>query len=259
MLPIMRIPPGVRARLSVLKMPTASLCAIAGLVIAWPEGLLPGNLIPIPDSIASAAAGPIAKLTTIGTVFLLETLGLFIPVSQGALRIGNSVVDLVSASGGLRILIAVMAVSTTAAALASKPLWERVLILLSGLPIGIVCGIFRVFVGCLLFHSAGQWLANLVLFEVAGWLTLAFAWGCLVAERSLLSRLLVPPPAREVVPVLIGSQPATASPRPSARQMNPTVSAHGLAGAASSNHESVLAVATEESPRQRLAFLGAAT
>lgn len=255
----MRIPPGVRARLSVLKMPTASLFAIAGLVIAWPEGLLPGNLIPIPDSIASAAAGPITKLTTVGSVFLLETLGLFFSVSEGALRISGSAVGLAAASGGLRILIAVMAVSTAAAALASKPAWERVFILLSGLPIGIACGIARVTVGCLLFYGAGHWLANLVLFEVAGWLTLALAWGCLVTERSLLSHLLVPPPAREVVPVLVGSQPAAASAIASAEQVTPAVSDHAVARSASSNHESVRAVATEESPPQRLALLGAAT
>jgi hypothetical protein len=169
---------------------------------------------------------------------------LFFPVSEGVLRIGGSAVDLASASGGLRILIAVMAVSAAAAALASKPVWERVLILSSGLPIGIACGIARVTAGCLLFHGAGLWLANLVLFEVAGWVT---------------SRLLVPPPPREVVPVLIGSQPAAASARAPAKQVMPTVSGHGVERPVSSNHESVLAVATEESPLQRLALLGAAT
>jgi exosortase/archaeosortase family protein len=184
---------------------------------------------------------------------------LFFPVSEGVLRIGGSAVDLASASGGLRILIAVMAVSAAAAALASKPVWERVLILSSGLPIGIACGIARVTAGCLLFHGAGLWLANLVLFEVAGWVTLALASGCLLAERSLLSRLLVPPPPREVVPVLIGSQPAAASARAPAKQVMPTVSGHGVERPVSSNHESVLAVATEESPLQRLALLGAAT
>jgi len=226
-------------------MPTASLCAIAGLVIAWPMGLFPGNLIPIPDSIAAVAAGTITKLTTGGSLFLLETLGLFFPVTDGALRIGASAVDLALASGGLRILIAVMAVSTAAAVLASKPVWERVFILASGLPIGIACGIVRVTAGCLLFQGAAQWLANLILFEVAGWLTLALAWGCLITERLLLSRLLVPPLAREVVPVLIDSQSAAAAAIASAEQVTATVRGHRVAGPGASNYEDVLAVAGE--------------
>lgn len=251
----MRIPPGVRSRLSSLKLPTASLCAIAGLVIAWPSGLFPGNLVPIPDSIASAVAGPITKLTAMGSVFLLETLGLFFPLQNGVLQVGNSSIDLASSSGGLRILLAVMATSTAAAALASRPVWERLFIIASGLPIAIACGVVRVTLGCLLIHSDGLWLANIVLIEVAGWLTLSLAWCCLLTERSLLSRILVPPPAREVVPVLIGKQSATDSQLVAARRVTSAECAGRSTRSVSLNRESSLTEDIEEAPRQRLALL----
>ncbi|NQV23760.1 MAG: exosortase/archaeosortase family protein [Rhodopirellula sp.] len=196
----MRISLGVRSR---LKMPTVSLCAIAGLVIAWPEKMFSGSLVPIPDSLVSATAGPIAKLTSAGSLYLLETLGWFFPANGGVLQIHDSSVDLVTASGGLRVLIAVLLVSISAAALSAKPVWERLLIAASGLPIAIVCSVMRVTVGSLVLHEGGQLLANLILFDVAGWLTLALAWTFLLVERELLSRLLVAPPEREVVPVFV--------------------------------------------------------
>jgi len=202
-LPIMRIPPGVRSR---LKTPTASLCAIAGLVIAWPIGLSPGNMIPIPNAVASIGDGVVTKLVSTGSLYLLETAGSFFPINDGRLLISEStVIDLSVASGGLRVLSAVLALSTAAAAmLSSKPVWERLFMVASGFPIAILCGAIRVSAGCLLHTGVSNWLGDLLLFEVAGWLTLALAWGLLQAERELLSRLLVAPPVREVVPVFCG-------------------------------------------------------
>lgn len=201
----MRIPPGVRARLSQLKIPTASLCALAGLMVAWPSGLFLGDIIPIPSGIASVGDGLVAKLVSKGSIYLLETAGLFLPLKNELLQISDStVIDLSVASGGLRVILAVLAVSTAAAALSSKPVWERLFIVASGFPIAILCGVFRVAAGCLLHVGISGWLGDLVLFEVAGWLTLGVAWCLLLAERALLSRLLIPPPARDVVPVFRG-------------------------------------------------------
>jgi len=197
----MRIPPGLRSR---LKMPTASLCAIAGLVIAWPSGFF-GNIVPIPSAVASIGDSVVAKLVSKGSIYLLETAGLFFPLKNGLLQISDSTtIDLSMGSGGLRVLLAVLAVSMAAAALSSKPVWERLIIVASGFPIAILCGMFRVTAGCLLHVGVSGWLGDLLLFEVAGWLTLGAAWCLLLTERELLSRLLIPPPAREVVPVLRG-------------------------------------------------------
>lgn len=214
-LPIMRIPPGVRARLSQLKIPTASLCALAGLVVAWPSGLFFGDMIPIPSAIASIGDGLVAKLVSKGSIYLLETAGLFFPVKNGLLQISDSAaIDLSIASGGLRVMLAVLAVSAVAAALSSKPVWERLFIVASGFPIAILSGVFRVTAGCLLHVGISGWLGNLVLFEVAGWLTLGTAWCLLLAERALLSRLLIPPPPRDVVPVLRSVELSTRTPNP---------------------------------------------
>ena len=208
----MRIPPGVRSR---LKMPTASLCAIAGLVIAWPRGLFPGNIVPIPSAVAAIGDGVVAKLVSTGSLYLLKTAGLFFSSRDGLLQIsGLRSIDLSMASGGLRVVFAVLAVSMAAGALSSKPVWERFFIVASGFPIAILCGVFRVTTGCLLHVSVSEWLANLLLFEVAGWVTLAAAWSLLLTERELLSRLLIPPPAREVVPVLRGVELSTHRARP---------------------------------------------
>ena len=208
----MRIPPGVRSR---LKMSTASLCAIAGLLIAWPNGFFPGNLVPIPAAVASIGDGVVTKLVSAGSCYLLETAGLFFPLNDGRLLIsGSTIIDVSIASGGLRVLLAVFALATAAAALSSKPVWERLFIVASGFPIAILCGVMRVTTGCFLHNGKSHWLGDLLLFEVPGWLTLALAWGLLQTERQLLSRLLVPPPPREVVPVFRGAELSAHSTKP---------------------------------------------
>ena len=210
----MRIPPGVRSR---LKMPTASLCAIAGLLIAWPSGFVPGNLVPIPAAVASVGDGIVTKLVLTGSLFLLETAGLFFPLNDGRLLISEStIIDISIACGGLRVLLAVLALSTAAAALSSKPVWERLFIVASGFPIAILSGVMRVAAGCFLHNGVSNWLGDLLLFEVAGWLTLALAWGLLQTERQLLSRLLIPPRAREIVPVFRSAELSAHPTKPTA-------------------------------------------
>lgn len=259
-LPIMRIPPGVRSRLSSLKLPTASLCAIAGLVIAWPSGLFPGNHVPIPDSIASIGDSVVAKIVMKGSLYLLETAGVFLPVKDGLLQIGDSAaIDVTAASGGLRILLAVLAISTAAAALQSKPVWERLFIIGSGVPIAMLCGVFRVTTGCLLLAAASESLAGLILFEFAGWVTLVAAWGLLLAERELLSRLLIPPPAREVVPVFRGVE--LSAWQQNSQDADGTLSRNASSETASTApvREHSLATSNEQSARHTEPILGAAT
>lgn len=205
----MRIPQAVRFR---LKITAASLIAIAGLAIARPDTLWPGSISFIPNSFAAAAAGPITKITSGGSIYLLQTLGCFYSVQDGLLRTQDSSIDLEMASGGLRNLIAVLVISVSVSVLASKPLWERVLIAASGLPIGLMCGVFRLTVGCLLLGVVSRGAGRLILVDLAGWTTLALAMLCLLVEQKLLSRLLVPPPEREVVPVLRTAKPSEISP-----------------------------------------------
>lgn len=203
----MRIPPGVRSR---LKIPTASLCAIAGLLIAWPESLAPGNLVAIPESLSSAVAGPVTKIISAGSVYLLQTLGLFLSVDGGLLQIHGSELDLATVGGGLKNLLVVLALSVALALLSTKPVWERLFIAASGLPVGLACGVFRVTAGCVFLHAGGEWFARMILFEFAGWVTIVLAWSLLRTQRVLLSRLLIPPPARDVVPVLSGARTSAA-------------------------------------------------
>ena len=195
----MRIPPGLRAA---LKTPAALLIAVAGVVVAWPAGLLPGVMVPIPESVNVLGSGPLLKLTTSGSVYLLQTMGFAAAVDGGFLRIDQTSVDLAQASGGLRVLIAALAVSTAVGVLARKPLWERVLLAISGLPVGIVCGAVRVTAGAALLEWVSEGLGGLVLYGAAGWVTMGLALGFLMGERWLLSRLLIAPPARDVVPIM---------------------------------------------------------
>ncbi|MDA0283220.1 MAG: archaeosortase/exosortase family protein [Planctomycetota bacterium] len=177
-----------------MKALTVLFCALTSIAIAWPGGAYPGSLV-------SAADSPITKVTTAGSLYLLQTLGYFSTLDDGDLRIQQTSVDLTLAIGGLRMLLAVFALAVAAGIASSKPAWERLFIAGSGLPIGLLCGVMRVTLGCVLLESVSEWLATQVLFDFAGCTTTVLAACSLAFEVWLLSRLLIAPPAREAVPV----------------------------------------------------------
>jgi exosortase/archaeosortase family protein len=131
--------------------------------------------------------------------------------SRSGKSCGDPGIFVVTAGGGLKSLLVVLALSVALALLSTRPVWERLYIAVSGLPIGLVCGVFRVTAGCVFVQSGIEWFGRMVLFEFAGWATMVLAWSLLRTQRVLLSRLLIPPPARDVVPVLAGARMSDAS------------------------------------------------
>ena len=253
----MRTPPGIRSRLG---KSTASLCAIAGVIFAWPGHLFPGSLVTIPKLLATVTAGPISKITIAGSVYLLETLGYFFRLDDGLLQIQGSLVDLVQASGGLRLLLAALALSMAVAVwLSNKPVWERLVIAASGLPIGVASGVFRVTVGCLFVEAVSSSIGRLILFEFAGGVTLAIASSCLLAERELLSRLLIPPPARDVVPVLRGAESSVSTANVKSTRTSNAVLRSRQSTINQTMPEQSSSVMSEEKQRQHVSMPGAAT
>ena len=181
------------------------LCLLFGGALAWRRAW-PGVaflvfMLPLPYRLEVALAGPLQSLATSASTYLLQTCG-YPAVSEGNVIIVRDVrVGVAEACSGLRMLVAFFAVSTAMAFAVRRPVWERGLIISSAVPIALACNVARVTGTAMAYQSLGSEVAHKLFHDLAGWLMMPLAVAMLLGELWILSRLLVAPPDRDVVPV----------------------------------------------------------
>lgn len=167
----------------------------------WPVVAFLMVLLPMPTRFEVALAGPLQAVGTSGSTYLLQTLG-YPAVAEGyVIVVQDTRFAVAETFSGLRMLVPFVAISSAVTLCVSRPVWERCLIVASGLPVAIICNVARV-TGMVLFaQSVRSEVAHKWFHNVSGWLMLPLAVGLLFGELWILSRLLIAPPERDVVPV----------------------------------------------------------
>jgi exosortase len=159
----------------------------------WPVVFLV-FMFPLPSILEHGLLNNLQKLASIGSNWTLQTLG--IP----AVRDGNRIIideltlGVVDACSGLRMLTIFCALAVAMALLIDRPWWDRLVILLSAIPIALVANIIRITVTALLFTIFGQdqeWLNHLI-HDWSGFAMMPIGLGILWVEIQLLSRITVP-------------------------------------------------------------------
>ncbi|MBI5866130.1 MAG: exosortase/archaeosortase family protein [Planctomycetes bacterium] len=154
-------------------------------------------MIPLPGRVHNLIAGPLQALAANASVATLELLGVDVLRSGYALTLnGAKTVAIAEGCSGLRMLMAFVVVSAAMALLIERPLWQRVTVLLSSLPIAIVCNVLRLAATALLCMWTSSRTAEVFFHDFAGVSMMPLAIGLLVAELWLLKRLEIPEPAK---------------------------------------------------------------
>ncbi len=191
---------------------------------AWPAVLFLLFMIPLPYRVASALSGPLQRLATVSSTFVMQMLGLPALAEGNVIQLNDAAIDVVEACSGLRMLVVFFALSAAVALVIRRPLAERLIVLVSAIPIAVLANITRVTVTGILHQMTDSETANAFFHDVAGWLMMPLALGLLAVELKVLSHLFLEPPARPV-PVL---RP------PVARRRRPPAPGAPVAGAAGS-------------------------
>lgn len=159
---------------------------------SWPAIAFLIFMIPLPGFAAELLSHPLQRITTIASTYALQTIGLP-AVSQGnVIVLTEAKIGIVEACSGLRLMMLFFAVSVGVALLSGRVLWEKVLIVLSAIPIAMSCNLIRITVTGILHETVGAWFAEIVFHDLAGWLMMPLAIGMLWLELWLLSVLLIP-------------------------------------------------------------------
>ena len=162
---------------------------------AWPSIIFLVFMVPLPASVSIMLSRPLQRIATIASAYSLQTLGIsaIVPGDQG------NVIQLPSpcpplgvdrACSGLSMLTLFFAICIGAAFLLRIRLWEKIVIVISAVPIAVLSNVGRItgtgVLDVFINPTIGQGFH-----DYAGWLMMIFAMLMIWGEMTLFSNLLI--------------------------------------------------------------------
>ena len=184
-------------QVAVLPLVAGGLLTVGGtraLRWAWPAVAYLAFMIPLPYRLQVSLAMPLQDVGTRASVYALQTLGLAPYADGNVIVLKGMRLGVEEACSGLGMLVVFFAIATAFALVSKRPWPDRVVAILSAVPIAVLCNIIRISVTGVLYVVAGQRLGDLVFHDLAGWLMMLLALGFLSLEMKTLAWVF---PARE--------------------------------------------------------------
>lgn len=162
-----------------------------GLRWSWPALLLLLFMFPLPYRLATAMREPLRQIATVGSTYVLQTMG-YPAVYEGfVVLIDETRIGVAEVCSGLSMLTVFGALCWAAIFLLDATWWQRLLILLSAVPIALVSNIVRICLTGVAYHHLGQAWGDYVFHTLAGWLMMPAAIVLLALEVLVLRNLIV--------------------------------------------------------------------
>lgn len=179
--------------------------AVGGFHFFWwalPAILFLGFMIPLPPILNAILSGPLQKVATMGSIFLLQITGL------PAINEGNVILvadgkplEVARACNGLSMLLSFATLITATAILCRRPLLDKIILMLSIVPVAIFANILRITMTAYFFQMPQfvekisgllGWKPEDFTHDGAGYLMMPLALLMIYIELRLLDLLLVP-------------------------------------------------------------------
>ena len=100
------------------------------LAVALPPIAFLLFMLPLPPSVNGLLAAPLQRVATVGSLALLQALGLPVFAEGNVIIVGADPLEVARACNGLSMLLSFVTLITAAVLLVHRPLWERGLVLL---------------------------------------------------------------------------------------------------------------------------------
>jgi exosortase len=193
---------GSAERLSII----LSIAALVVLLFGWqlfrkvsPVLIFLFLMLPLPNRLQAAVALPLQHLATTSAVFCLETIGYEVLQEGNLIHIGQATIAVSEACNGLRMITAFFVISGLVVLLVKRDWWEKLIVLVSSIPVALLCNTCRLTITSLAFTvlSGEQW--EKVFHDFGGYAMMPLALMIVVAELWLLARLTSLPIRKEVV------------------------------------------------------------
>jgi exosortase len=186
---------------------------------SWPAILFLAFMIPLPGVAQGFLSQHLQTIAAKASGYVVQTLGLPAVVSGHVIYVGNPPrpLDVERACSGLRMLMLFLALCVGTAFVIRKPLWEKLLIVASVLPIAIASNVARIVLTAVFGEIALHWYSGEeaekvceTIHHVVGYVgMMPIGLLLLLLEVYLLSKLLIEP---------LPDRPLAAGDRPDAPQ-----------------------------------------
>lgn len=192
-----------------------------GLRWAWPGLVFLIFLVKLPDRIEILFTFKLRQIATDASNFLLQTMGYpsYVTGPGGTvITVGDVRLGVEWACSGLSMVLTFVAMGAAFALLmTNRPIWDRVFLFATAIPIAIFSNILRITVTAMIYIAADnqdntwKWLGDTIVHDLAGWLMMPLALGFMWLILKVIDWLFVvpPPPERDEV-LKVATQSATA-------------------------------------------------
>jgi exosortase len=127
--------------------------------VTWLPILFLVFALPIPDALYGRVSLPLQHLSAKGAVGMLRLLGVQISAVASRLDVVSRsdpsrvhTLTVAEACSGMHLLMAFLALGVAMAYLDYKPIWQRVILVASAVPIAVFCNVIRVAITCWMYH-----------------------------------------------------------------------------------------------------------
>lgn len=171
-----------------------------GLLWSWPAILFLFFMIPLPALVQGLASEQLQNVATRISTYVIQTLGIAAVAQGNVIQLSEKPLEVARACSGLRMMMLFFALCIGAAFISRRPLWEKIVIIASAAPIAVASNVGRIVVTGVVYEIAGRWpslidleVAGETIHNWAGYAMMPFGLLLLLAETSLLSRLMISP------------------------------------------------------------------
>jgi exosortase len=150
-------------------------------------------MFPLPGVLDRDLLAPLQSMATYSSTYCLNTMGINAVNEQNKITLGESetVMEVVEACSGLRMLTIFIALAVAITMITQRPLWEKLIIVASAIPIALAVNIIRITVTGVMYLLVDQELADKMFHAMAGWFMMPMALGLLYVEFQVLSHLFI--------------------------------------------------------------------
>jgi exosortase len=156
-------------------------------------------MLPWPNLMQYHVGQNLQRYATSSAVFCLEVVGYDIVREGNVIHIGDASVAVAEACNGLRMITAFFVISGLVALLVNRAWWEKLIILLSSLPIALLCNTVRLAITAIFFTVLEGEHWEQTFHDFGGYAMMPLALAAIVAELWLLTKLTVLPVQDEAI------------------------------------------------------------
>ncbi|HET6575591.1 MAG TPA: exosortase/archaeosortase family protein [Fimbriiglobus sp.] len=171
-----------------------TLTGWTGLRWSAPAILFLAFMAPLPYAVQTSMSASLQRIATKSSTYLLVTAGVPAVSDGNVIVLSNDTrVGVVEACSGLGMLVTFCALSVAVVLLLrSEPVWAKVVVVLSTVPVAVAVNVVRITVTGFLYDQSHDEWARWVFHDVAGWLMMPLAVLMFFSLLWLTHRIVVP-------------------------------------------------------------------